>query len=308
MITNEKNRLLVVILGPTASGKSGLSVDLAGHYDSPIISADSRQFYREMKIGTCRMTPQETRGVPLYFSGNIGINEYYSAGRFENEVIDFLESYYLSNHLAFLTGGTGFYINAVCEGVGDTPPIEMEIRDRVEQWHKEMGEEGLIEKLRVLDPEYYNQVDRNNTKRILRALEVIEQTGLPYSVVRKGEKKTRNFRVLKIGLELPREELYERIERRVDAMILEGLEEEARELYPDRDKVALNTVGYKEIFEYIDGKYDLKEAIRRIKRNTRHYAKRQLTWFKKDSSIIWVHPLEINKIKNIIDQGLSGTL
>lgn len=297
--------LLVIILGPTATGKSSLAIELARHYNSVVISADSRQFYREMKTGTCRITREEAGGIPVFFSGQISIEEYYSAGRFESEVISFLSHEFKKRKVVIMAGGTGLYIDAVCNGIGDTPGIDLEVRQKVLDWYMNRGEAYLLDRLKELDPVYYQQVDRKNMKRVIRALEVIEQTGIAFSSIRKNKPVARPFSILKIGLELQRDELYDKINGRVDSMMEAGLLEEVRELAKHRNKVALQTVGYQELLDYLDHKVTLEESVRLIKRNTRHYAKRQLTWFKRDLSVHWFKPLEKEKMISLIDAGIT---
>ena len=298
-------RYLAVVLGSTATGKSKLAVMLAEKFGSMIISADSRQFYREMQVGTSRLTEKEMSGVQHYFSGHISIHDYYSAGRFEIDVLTLLEKIFENSQLAILCGGSGLYIDAVCQGISNIPDIDSDIRERVKSWHSTFGLEKLLEKLRESDPEYYQEADKNNPKRILRALEVIEQTGRKFSEIRRIKPKPRLFNIIKTGIELPRDVLYRRINDRVDRMIQDGLVEEARELYPYRDLAALQTVGYEEMFSFFEGKYDLAEAIRLIKRNTRRYAKRQITWFKKDPGIHWFSPEDIPSISSFIGENLE---
>jgi tRNA dimethylallyltransferase len=295
-----EDKFLIVIMGPTASGKTDLTIDLARSFGSIVISADSRQFYREMRIGTSRPEESEMKGVIHFFMGHLRVTDYYSAGRFELDVISFLEERFRSDRIIFMTGGSGLYINAVCQGIDDTPEIDASLRKKIVDQFNNFGLSELLEKLRISDPEYYNKVDKNNPKRIMRAIEVIEQTGRPYSDFRKNQFKPRPFKIIKIGLELPRDILFDRINTRVDKMMKLGLVEEAMSLYPMRDQVALRTVGYEELFSYFDGKYDMEETIRLIKRNTRRYAKRQLTWFKKDLQIKWFSPEDYSDIRTYL--------
>ncbi len=297
----EKRGLLIVILGPTASGKTTIALQLAQFYKSILISADSRQFYKEMTIGTCRTKETETLGVPVYFSGQLSIKDYYSAGRFEADVLNFLNEMFPRYPVIFLAGGTGLYIDAVCSGIGDTPAIDMDIRKKILEWLELKGEEELLRQLKIKDPEYYEKVDKHNTMRVIRALEVIEQTGMRYSGLRKDMIKPRSFDILKIGLEVKRPVLYDRIDQRVDRMMEEGLLEEVIKLKSFQGHVALQTVGYSELLDYLEGNTNLETAVRLIKRNTRHYAKRQLTWFKRDSMIHWVSPDDVPVMKNLIN-------
>ncbi len=298
-----KKGLLVVILGPTASGKTHVAIQLCKYYKSILISADSRQFYREMSIGTCRTKDTEASGTPVYFSGHLSVTDYYSAGRFEADALSFLNEKFHKYPVIFLAGGTGLYIDAVCKGIGDSPAIDMEIRKKILSWLEMHGENELLNQLKTKDPEFYEKVDKHNTMRIIRALEVIEQTGRPYSEVRRNKVKSRPFNILKIGLEIPRSVLYERINRRTECMMEEGLLEEVKKLAPFKNHVSLQTVGYTEIFEYLEGKTSRETAINEIKRNTRHYAKRQITWFKKDKEIHWFSPDRVEDMKKLI--GLS---
>jgi tRNA dimethylallyltransferase len=303
---HDKDRLLVVILGPTASGKTELTIRLAETFGGVVISADSRQFYREMRIGTSRPTDQELKGVPHFFLGHLSITDYYSAGRFESEVLSFLRARFQNEKVVFMTGGSGLYIDAVCNGIDDTPSVDKAIRKKIQSMFETYGQDEILERLKSEDPVYFNQVDKKNPQRIIRALEVIEQTGKPYSLVRKKLTKKRPFAILKIGLDLSRQELFDRINSRVDSMMNSGLLEEVKKLITFRDQIAMRTVGYEELITYLDGKCDLNESVRLIKRNTRRYAKRQITWFKKDPDIHWFHPKEMEHIKQLIRINLPG--
>lgn len=293
-------KTLIVITGPTAVGKTALCLDFAKHFDIPIINADSRQIFRELKIGTARPTEEQMRQVHHDFVGILGLEDYYSASLFEQQVLALLEQQFQSRDYALMAGGSMMYIDAVCDGIDDIPTIDDETRATMKKRLAEEGLEALCEELRQLDPKYYEIVDRQNPRRVVHALEICQMTGKTYSSFRKREKRERPFDIIKIGLNRPREELYERINKRVDQMMADGLLEEARSLYPKRHLNALNTVGYKELFDYIDGRWSLEEAVERIKGNTRRYARKQLTWYKKDEQIRWFHPDETEQIINYI--------
>lgn len=301
-------KLLCVLIGPTAVGKTSCALKIASHFGIPIISADSRQIYRNMTIGTAAPTPQELRQVRHFFVGTKNITEHYSAGQFEIDALNVIGTLFGKQDLALMTGGSMMYVDAVCNGMDDVPNADPDVRESVAEILANEGLDKLKAMLKLLDPKFYAQVDLKNPKRVMHAVEVCLQTGRPYSEIRTGIKKQRNFQILKIGLELPREELFERINRRVDMMIYDGLENEARNLYPHKNSNALNTVGYKEWFDFFDGKTESKdEVVRLIKRNTRHYAKKQMTWFKRDSSIQWFAPDETERIIELINQELWQT-
>ena len=283
-------KTLIVITGPTAVGKTTLCMDIAKHFGIPIINADSRQIYRELKIGTARPTDEQIQAVRHYFVGTLGLDDYYSASLFEQQVLQLLDQLFQTSDYALLTGGSMMYIDAVCDGIDDIPTIDEETRRLMKQRLADEGLEALCEELRRLDPEYYEIVDRQNPRRVVHALEICTMTGQTYTSFRRRERRQRPFRIVKIALNRPREELYERINRRVDQMMSDGLLDEARALYPKKELNALNTVGYKELFDYLDGRWPLEEAVERIKGNTRRYARKQLTWYKKDKQIRWFHP------------------
>ena len=283
-------KALIVITGPTAVGKTKLTIDIARHYDIPIINADSRQIYRELKIGTASPTTKELALAKHLFVGTKSIEEYYNASMYEQEVLTYLDSHFKDSDLALMSGGSMMYIDAVCKGIDDIPTIRDDIRTMMKQRLETEGLEALCEELRQLDPEHYEVVDCKNTRRVIHALEICHQTGQTYTSFRKQQQRERPFRIVKIGLNRPREELYNRINARVDEMMGKGLLEEAQELYPKRQLNALNTVGYKELFDYMDGVWPLEEAVERIKGNTRRYARKQLTWFKRDEDVRWFHP------------------
>lgn len=296
------NKTLIIILGPTAVGKTALSIQVAKLFHTEIISADSRQFFKEMNIGTAKPSPEEMQDIKHHFIDFLSIEEDYNAGAYESAALTCLENIFRQKDTAILTGGSGLYINAVCNGFDELPETDEKVRADLIEKYRSYGIEALQKQLKVLDPVYYDMADLNNSQRIIRALEVCLVSGRPYSNFRSGKQKPRNFNILKIGLERDRKELYQRIDERVDEMIKSGLEKEARALLPYRDKNALQTVGYKELFDYFEGKHDLQKAIELIKQNTRRFAKRQLTWFRKDKKIHWFHPDEkkaiIDWIKN----------
>ena len=293
-------KTLIVITGPTAVGKTALCLEIAKHFDIPIINADSRQIYRELRIGTAQPTKEQMQEVKHYFVGTLGLDDYYSASLFEQQVLECLEQQFLTNDYALLSGGSMMYIDAVCDGIDDIPTIDDETRTLMKQRLADEGLEALVEELRRLDPEYYEIVDRQNPRRVVHALEICTMTGKTYTSFRKREKRQRPFQIIKIGLNRPREELYDRINQRVDQMMADGLLEEARSLYPLRHLNALNTVGYKELFDYLEGRWPLEEAVERIKGNTRRYARKQLTWYKKDERMKWFHPQETEQIISYI--------
>ena len=295
-------KTLIVITGPTAVGKTALCLDIAQHFGIPIINADSRQIYKELKIGTASPTSEQLQLVPHYFVGSLSLTDYYSASLFEQQVLEILSRQFRSHDFALMAGGSMMYIDAVCDGIDDIPTVDDQTRETLKQRLKEEGLEALVEQLKELDPEYYEIVDRQNPRRVVHGLEICLMTGQTYTSFRKREKKERPFRIVKIGLNRPREELYDRINQRVDQMMQQGLLEEAKALYPMRQMNALNTVGYKELFDYLDGRWPLEEAVERIKGNTRRYARKQLTWYKKDPQIRWFHPDEKEQIISYISQ------
>ena len=279
-----------------------MCLDIAQHFGIPIINADSRQIYKELKIGTASPTIEQMRRVPHYFVGSLSLHDYYSASLFEQQVLEILQREFKHSDYALLTGGSMMYIDAVCNGIDDIPTVDDETRETLKRRLADEGLEALVEELRQLDPEYYEIVDKQNPRRVVHGLEICLMTGKTYTSFRKREKKERPFRIVKIGLNRDREELYNRINQRVDQMMTDGLLDEAQRLYPMRHMNALNTVGYKEMFAYIDGTWTLEEAVERIKGNTRRYARKQLTWYKKDEQIRWFHPDEIEQIYSYISQ------
>ena len=275
-------------------------MDLATHFGIPIINADSRQIYRELKIGTARPTEEQMQQVKHYFVGTLGLEDYYSASLFEQQVLELLGQLFQSHDYALMAGGSMMYIDAVCDGIDDIPTIDDETRVLMKRRLAEEGLEQLCEDLKRMDPEYYEIVDKQNPRRVVHALEICTMTGQTYTSFRRREKRERPFRIIKIGLNRPREELYARINQRVDEMMANGLLEEVKTMYPKRSLNALNTVGYKELFDYLEGRWTLEEAVERIKGNTRRYARKQLTWYKKDEQISWFHPDERTTIIDYI--------
>ena len=273
-------------------------MQLAQHYGVPVINADSRQIYRELKIGTAAPTDEQLRQVPHLFVGTKSIDDYYNASMYEQEVLACLEAQ--PSGISLLSGGSMMYIDAVCNGIDDIPTVRDDIREEMKRRYKEEGLEALCEELKQLDPEHYAIVDRQNYRRVIHALEICHQTGKTYTSFRTQQKKERPFRIIKIGLNRDREELYNRINQRVDQMMEDGLLDEVKGLVDKRHTNALNTVGYKELFDYLDGRWPLDEAVERIKGNTRRYARKQLTWFKRDEGMRWFHPDDIQDILNYI--------
>ena len=285
---NHQPKTLVVVAGPTASGKTAAAIELANHYHTVIVSADSRQFYKEMSVGTAKPTDNELSAARHYFINSHAITAPFSAGDYEKKALILLDELFKVHDKVILVGGSGLFIKAVCEGFDEFPDPTPGIREKLNAYLDEKGIAFLQEKLKAADPEYYHQVDLNNPQRVIRALEVFESTGKPYSSFRSKKVNARPFIVVKFGLTLPREVLYQRINHRVDEMVKQGLVEEVRSLLPYRNINALNTVGYSELFDYFDGKIDLDDAIAAIKQNTRRFAKRQMTWFNKDKEITWL--------------------
>jgi tRNA dimethylallyltransferase len=294
-------KTLIVIAGPTAVGKTALAIELAQHYQADIISADSRQFYREMSIGTAKPTADELTQATHHFVNSHPVTGSFNVGDFEQQGLQLLDKLFAHHDVAILAGGSGLYIKAICEGFDDVPSAGPGIREELNTAFKEQGLAYLQQRLKVADPAYYAEVDINNPQRIIRALEVIAETGQPFSSFRKANIKQRPFNIIKIGLNLSREVLYKRINQRVDGMVEQGLVDEVKSLLPYRGYNALNTVGYSEIFDYLDGKTDLAAAIAMIKQNTRRFAKRQLTWFNKDKAFVWFGPSQLADIIQHID-------
>jgi len=281
---------LFVLLGPTGVGKTSLSLHLARHLGCPVISADSRQLYKELPVGTAAPTAGEQSQVKHYFIATHSITDYYSASLYEEEAIALINKLFETHDNLLLCGGSMMYIDAVCKGIDEMPTVSQEIRETLWNQYRNEGLEPILQELKTSDPVHYDEVDRMNYRRVIHAVEICRMTGLPYSTFRTKQIKTRPFHICKIGLTRERPELFERINRRVDEMISNGFVEEAQRLYPLRHLNALNTVGYKELFACLDGVYTLDEAIEKIKRNTRIYARKQMTWFKRDPEINWFHP------------------
>ena len=297
--------LLVVLLGPTGVGKTDLCIRLADTFHVPIINADSRQIFAEIPIGTAAPTKEQLARVKHYFVGTHHLQDYYSASMFEQDALNIIQNEFLSHPCALMSGGSMMYIDAVCNGIDDIPTVD----DKTRTWMKRrLAEEGLpalVQELKELDPEHYAVVDKQNPRRVVHALEICHMTGKTYTSFRTNSKKERPFRILKIGLNRPREDLYDRINRRVDQMMADGWLDEARSVYPLRHLNALNTVGYKELFLYFDGTWPLEEAVERIKGNTRRYMRKQLTWFKRDPEIHWFTPDETDEIVALVKAELS---
>lgn len=296
-----KRGTLIVVVGPTGSGKSALAVELAKHYGAPIISTDSRQFYRGLPIGTAQPTAEEQTAAKHYFIADREVEDDFNCGKYEAEALALLDKLFTEYNYVVAVGGSGLYIQALCNGMDDLPDADPALRERLKQRMEDEGVTALAKELRQLDPAYAEKADLCNPARVMRALEVCLTTGKPYSEQRSGRVAERPFRIVKIGTDMPRDVLYERINRRVDMMIEEGLIEEARNVYPKRHLNALQTVGYREMFDYFDSKSTLEEAIELIKRNSRRYAKRQLTWFRRDTEIGWYSPNDIEGIVKFID-------
>jgi len=287
---------LIVIAGPTAVGKTSFAIELAQKINTEIISADSRQFYKEISIGTAKPNPEELARIPHHFINTLSIYDYYNVSKFENEVLALLENLFLTYDTVVMVGGSGLYIDAVCKGIDDLPDADKKLRSDLKNQFNEKGIEPLLIELKKLDPEYFKIVDKANQNRILRALEVIKETGKTFTELRQNSKKERTFEIQKFCLNRDREELFNRISLRVDQMIEDGLLEEVRLQLPNRNLNSLNTVGYKEIFKYLDGDISFDRAITDLKTNTRRYAKRQLTWFKRDDSYTWIHPNQMDEV------------
>lgn len=304
MKTGIKEKTLLVLIGPTGVGKTELSLRLAEHFQTDIVSSDSRQLYADLKIGTAAPTAAQLKRVKHYFVGNLSLDDYYSAAQYETEVLELLAGLFSSKDIVLLAGGSMMYVDAVCKGIDDIPTVDAETRELMKERYAREGLEQLCMELKLLDPEYYRIVDLKNPKRVLHALEICYMTGRTYTSFRTRSVKERPFRIVKIGLTRPREELYERINRRVDQMMEDGLLEEAKAVYPYRELNSLNTVGYKELFNYLDGTWTLPFAVEKIKQNTRIYSRKQMTWFRRDTDIAWFHPEQGEEIMEY----LSGIL
>ena len=298
-MTNTKH--LIVIVGPTGSGKTDLSIAVAQHFSCPIISTDSRQFYRGIPIGTAQPTEKELQLAEHHFIADRELSDDFNSGAYETEALQRLDELFLNHDVVVAVGGSGLYIKALCEGMDDLPEVDPALREKLNVRCREEGVETLAEELKVLDPAFYEIVDRHNPSRVVRALEVCISTGKPYSSLRSGVKRQRPFNIIKIGTEMEREELYRRIDLRVDKMVQAGLEVEARNVYPLKHLNSLQTVGYREWFDHFDGLTSADESIELIKRNSRRYAKRQMTWFRRDDEIEWFDPKEKEKILEYIE-------
>jgi len=292
-----KQKTLISIVGPTAVGKTSTAIKIAQAFNAEIISSDSRQFYKEISVGTAKPTKEELTQVPHHFINNLSISQDYNASKFEEDVVSFLSTYFEHHDIAIMCGGSGMYVDAVIKGFdNEIPTANQELRDELNNAFALKGISYLQNKLLELDPKAFQTIDIQNSKRLLRAIEICLITGKTNAEIKRGIEKERDFNIIQIGLELPRFQLYERINQRVDLMIADGLIEEVEEVLPFRNMNALKTVGYKEVFEYLDGNYTLELCIEKIKTNSRRYAKRQLTWFKRNDKIQWFSPSEINKI------------
>jgi len=304
-VESSSKSLLVVLLGPTGVGKTDLCIRLADTFHVPIINADSRQIFAEIPIGTAAPTKEQLARVKHYFVGTHHLQDYYSASMFEQDALNIIQNEFLSHPCALMSGGSMMYIDAVCNGIDDIPTVDDQTRTWMKRRLAEEGLPALVQELKELDPEHYSIVDKQNPRRVVHALEICHMTGKTYTSFRTNSKKERPFRILKIGLNRPREELYDRINRRVDQMMADGWLDEARSVYPLRHLNALNTVGYKELFLYFDGTWSLEEALERIKGNTRRYMRKQLTWFKRDPEIHWFTPDETDEIVALVKAELS---
>jgi tRNA dimethylallyltransferase len=301
----KSNKTLLVLLGPTGVGKTEISLQLAERFACPIISSDSRQFYRELKIGTAAPTDVQLARVKHYFIGSHSIHDDYSAGQYELDVMQLLNKLFEEHNVVLLVGGSMMYIDAVCAGIDDIPNVDVETREYWKNVYAERGLEFIQQELYRLDPKHYQEVDLMNYKRVLHALEICSITGKPFSDIRTGIKKSRPFDILKIGLNRPRPELYDKINHRVLEMISDGLVDEARKYYEYRHLNTLNTVGYKELFEYFDGNWPLDFAVNMIQQDSRRYAKRQLTWFNRDTEIRWFHPDDADQLNELLSNEIK---
>jgi tRNA dimethylallyltransferase len=296
---------LIVVLGPTGVGKSDISIQLAKHYHSEIISADSRQFFRELSIGTAVPSSYELQMVPHHFIQNKSIHDYYNVSEYEAEALHLINELFSKINPVILTGGSMLYVDTICNGIDDIPTVDPEVREDVIRWYEKNGIDAMRERLREVDPEYYQIVDLNNPKRLLHAVEIYQMTGMPFTSFRRKTIKERPFRIIKLGINQDRKVLYDRINERVLRMMDAGLLEEAKSVYPFRNLNSLNTVGYKELFSYLDGNCTLEEAVDLIQRNSRKYARKQLTWFRRDHQIEWFEPEQIQEIIEYVDQKMS---
>ncbi len=298
-------KTLLVLIGPTGVGKTELSLRLAEKFGSPIISSDSRQLYADLKIGTAAPTPEQLKRVPHYFVGTLKLTDYYSAAQYEAEVLKLLDSLFSSQDIIVMTGGSMMYVDAVCKGIDDIPTVDKDTRELLLHKYETEGLDQLCAELKLLDPEYYKIVDLKNPKRVIHALEICYMSGKTYTSFRTRSIKQRSFKIIKIGLTRDREELYERINKRVDIMMEDGLLEEVKSVYPYKHLNSLNTVGYKELFNYLDGVWELPFAIEKIKQNSRIYSRKQMTWFKRDEQIAWFHPDQETEIMDYIYKSMN---
>lgn len=298
---------LICIVGPTAVGKTSNAIKVAQFFESEIVSADSRQFYKELELGTAKPNDQELAQVRHHLVNSLSIHDDYDVGKFEKEALAIIDDIHTRHSLAIMVGGSGLFVDAVCHGLDEFPEVKPGLRDELNAVLKSKGLEILVEELKITDPEYYQLVDIHNPQRIIRALEVIRSTGRKFSSFRNRAKIERPFEIIKIGLTMDRDELYKRIDERMDIMLAQGLVEEAKELLPFKQLNALQTVGYQEIFPYLEGEYDYEEAVRLLKRNSRRYAKRQLTWFRRDESVKWFEPNQIDEILSWLKNQLEGS-
>ena len=298
-------KTLVCVVGPTAVGKTAAGIQLAQHFQTVVVSADSRQFYREMTIGTAKPSAEELAAVPHHFIHSHHITDDYSAGDFERDALALLAELFVRHDVVVLVGGSGLFVQAVCRGLDELPKPLPGVRDRLNTLYREQGLKAIQALLQQVDPDYFNEMDSQNPQRVIRALEVFESTGKPFSHFRRGHAAARPFEVLTLGLDMPREQLYERINARVEAMMAAGLLDEVQGLLPHRERPPLQTVGYAELFDYLDGKYTLEAAVDRIKQHTRRYAKRQLTWFRKDKTTAWFAPDDIGAMTAYVSSVLN---
>jgi len=300
-----KDKTLVIIFGPTGVGKTDLSIEIAKHFNSEILSCDSRQIYKELNIGVAKPDDSQLNEIKHHFVNSVSIKEHYSIYQFEEDSMKVLDEYFMHKDIAIMCGGSGLYIDAVCNGVDEMPDHDEEIRNKVTEFYNINGIEALRFELKRIDPIYYSQVDLKNPNRIMRALEMFYLTGKPFSDFRNNIKAERNFKIIKIGINLDREILYNRINSRVDIMMQNGLFEEVQDLYEEKNLVALKTIGYRELFQVIDNEISLDEATELIKRNTRHYARRQLTWFRRYKDAVWFSPEQKNDIIKYINEEIN---